>query len=97
MEKKLFELQNLSQSVTALENLTHQGLETAVCPNVSKPILHTFVVYSLVPRINLSHTQHGYIRPKSQNTDQGRVKKIKNKKNIESLNKNIFLSKNENS
>ena len=42
MAKKL---SNLSQSVFALENPTHWGLETAVCPIFLKPYLDVFAVF----------------------------------------------------
>ena len=50
-----------------LENPTHWGLETAVCPIFVKPVLDIFAVCSLVLRINLSHTQQSYLCPKNQN------------------------------
>ena len=61
MAKKL---SNLSQSVFALENPTHWGLETAVCPIFLKPYLDVFAVFLLLPKINLSHTQHRLFMPK---------------------------------
>ena len=63
MAKKL---SNLSQSVFALENPTHWGLETAVCPIFLKPYLDVFAVFLLLPKINLSHTHTGYLCPKNQ-------------------------------
>ena len=67
MEKKFFQLSNLSQSVFVLENPTHCDLETAVCPIFAIPVLNIFADCSLVPRINLFHTQQGYLCPKNQN------------------------------
>ena len=61
MGKKNFPTLNLSQSVFVLENPTHRGLETAVCPSFAKPVLDTFAVCILVLRINLSHTQQSYL------------------------------------
>ena len=37
--KKWFQLSNLSYSVVVLENPTHLGLETAMCPIFAKPVL----------------------------------------------------------
>ena len=67
MKKKIknFQLSNLSQPVFLLENPTHWGLETAVCPIFVKPILDVSAVCSLVPSMNLSHTQHNYLCPKN--------------------------------
>ena len=48
-KKKFFQLSNLSQSVFLLENPTHWGLETAVCPIFAKPVLDIFAVCSVVP------------------------------------------------
>ena len=67
MEKKNFQLSNLSQRVFLLENPTHWGLETVVCPIFAKPVLDIFVVCSLVPSMNLSHRQQSYLCPKNQN------------------------------
>ena len=64
MEKKNSQLSNLLQSVFVLENPTHWGLETAVCPIFAKPVLDIFTVCLLVPRINFSHTKQGYLCPK---------------------------------
>ena len=50
-----------------LENPTHWGLETAVCPIFAKPVLDIFAVCSLVPCMNLSHTQKSYLCSKNQN------------------------------
>ena len=60
MKKNFFQLSNLSQPVFLLENLTHWGLETAVYPIFAKSVLDTFTVCSLVPSMNLSHTQQSY-------------------------------------
>ena len=68
MQKK-----NLSQSVFLLENPTHQGLETAVCPIFAKQVLDILAVCSLVPSINLSHTQQSYLCPKIKITYQKRL------------------------
>ena len=65
--KIFFQLSNLLQPVFLLENQTHGGLETAVCPNFVKPVLDIFAVCSLVPSMNLSHTQQIYLYPKNQN------------------------------
>ena len=62
-----FQLSNLSQPVFLLENQTHWSLETAVCPIFVKPVLDIFAVCSLVPSMNLSHTQQSYLCPKNQN------------------------------
>ena len=67
MKKIIFQLSNLSELIFLLENTTHWGLETAVCPIFAKPILNTFAVCSLVPSINLSHTQQSYLCLKYQN------------------------------
>ena len=67
MGKKFFQLSNLSQSVFLLENPTHWGLETAVCPIFAKPVLDIFTVCSLLHRTNFSQTQQGYLCPKNQN------------------------------
>ena len=61
------QLSNLSQPVFLLENPTHWGLKTAVCPIFAKPILDNFAVCSLVPSMNLFHTQQSYLCPKNQN------------------------------
>ena len=61
-----FQLSNLSQFFL-LENPTHRCLETAVCPISVKPVLDMFGVCSLVPSMNLSHTQQSYLCPKIQN------------------------------
>ena len=68
-DMKIFfcQLSNLSQPVFLLENPTHWGLETAVCPIFEKPVLDIFAVCSLVPSMNLSHTQQSYLCPKNQN------------------------------
>ena len=47
MAKKL---SNLSQSGFALENPTHWGLETAVCPIFLKPYLDVFAVFFTVTK-----------------------------------------------
>ena len=66
-EKFFFQLSNFSQPVFLLENPTHWGLEIAVCPIFAKPVLDIFAVCSLVPSMNLSHTQQSYLCPKNQN------------------------------
>ena len=66
MEKNFFQLPNLSQPVFLLENPTHWGLETAMCPIFVKPVLDIFALCSLVPSMNLSHTQQGYLCLKNQ-------------------------------
>ena len=38
-----------------------------MCPFFVKTVLNTFAVCSLVPRINLSHTQQSYLCPRNQN------------------------------
>ena len=63
-KKIFFQLSNLSQPVFLLENPTHWGLETAVCPIFVKPVLDIFAVCSLVPSMNLSHMQQSYLCPK---------------------------------
>ena len=65
--KSFFRLSNLSKSVVVLENLIHWDLKTAVYPIFAKLVFDIFAVSSLVPWINLSHTQQGYLRPKNQN------------------------------
>ena len=65
--KFFFQLSNLSQSTFLLENPTHWALETAVCPIFAKPVLDIFTVFSLVPRMNLSQSQQGYLCQKNQN------------------------------
>ena len=66
--KKFFsQLSNLSQPIFLLENPTQQGLETAMSPIFVKQILDIFAVCSLVPSMNLSHTQQSYLCPKNQN------------------------------
>ena len=65
-KKFFFQLSNLSQPVFLLENPTHWGLETAVCPIFVKPVLDIFAVCSLVPSMNLSHKQQSYFGPKNQ-------------------------------
>ena len=56
------------------KNPTHWGLETAVCPIFAKPpVLDIFAVCSLVPRINLSHTQQGYLCQKNQSYSLGKA------------------------
>ena len=65
--KCFFRLSNLSKSVVVLENLIHWDLKTAVYPIFAKLVFDIFAVSSLVPWINLSHTQQGYLRPKNQN------------------------------
>ena len=63
-----FQLSNLLQPVFfLLENPTHWDLKTAVCPIFAKPVLDIFAVCSLVPRMNLYHTQQSYLCPKNQN------------------------------
>ena len=48
-----------------LENPSHWGLETVVCPIFAEPFLDIFSVYLLVPRTNLSHSQQqSYLCPK---------------------------------
>ena len=61
MKKIFFQLSNLSQPVFLFENPTHWGLETAVCPISVKPALDILAVCSLVPSMNLSHTQQSYL------------------------------------
>ena len=65
MKKKKIKLSNLSQPVFLFENPIHWGLETAVCPIFVKPVLDTFAVCSLVPNMNLPHTQQSYLCPKT--------------------------------
>ena len=65
--KFFYQLSNLSQPVFLLENPTHWGFETVVCPILVKPVLHFFVVCSVVPCMNLSHRQQSYLCPKNQN------------------------------
>ena len=67
MENFFLQLSNLSQSAFLLENPTHWGLEVVVCSIFAKPVLGIFAVCSLVPRMNLSHTQQIYLCPKNQN------------------------------
>ena len=67
MKTFFFQVSNLSQPVFLLENPTHWGLETAVCPTFAKPVLDIFTVCSLVPSMNLSNTQQSYLCPKNQN------------------------------
>ena len=67
MEKTFFSLSNFSQSVFLLENPTDWGWETAVCPIFAKPVLDIFVIFLLVPSMNLSHTQQTYLCAKNQN------------------------------
>ena len=55
---------NLPQPVFLLENPTHWGLKTAVCLIFAKPILNNFAVCSMVPSMNLFHTQQSYFCPK---------------------------------
>ena len=62
-----FQLSVFSQPVFLLENPTHWGLEIAACPNFAKPASDIFAVCSLVPSMNLSHTQQSYLCPKNQN------------------------------
>ena len=57
----------MSQPVFLLKNPTHWGLETAVCPIFEKPVFDIFAVCSLVPSMNLSHTQQSYLCLKNQN------------------------------
>ena len=64
--KNFFELSHLSQSVFVLENPSHWGLETAVCPIFTKLVLDIFAV-CLIPRINLSNVKESYLCPKNQN------------------------------
>ena len=48
-----------------LENPSHWGLETVVCPIFAEPFLDIFSVCLLVPRTNLSHSQQqSYLCPK---------------------------------
>ena len=47
IENFFFQLSNLSESVFVLENLTHQGLETAVYSIFAKAVLDIFAVCSL--------------------------------------------------
>ena len=54
-------------TVFVLGNPTHSGLETAVCPIFAKLVLDIFALCSLVPKIDLSHTQQSYLCPKNQN------------------------------
>ena len=70
-DMKIFfcQLSNLSQPVFLLENPTHWGLETAVCPIFEKPVLDIFAVCSLVPSMNLSLMQQSYLCPKNQKSD----------------------------
>ena len=72
-KKKMFQLSNLSQSVFVLENPTHCDLEMAVCPIFAIPVLNIFADCSLVPRINLLHTQQSYLCPKNQNYSLGKA------------------------
>ena len=58
---------DMSKSVVVLENLIHWDLKTAVYPIFAKLVFDIFAVSSLVPWINLSHTQQGHLRPKNQN------------------------------
>ena len=58
MEKKL------SQSFFLSENPTHWGLETAVGSIFAQLVLDIFAICSLVPRMNLFHTQQSYFIPK---------------------------------
>ena len=67
LEKNFFQLSNLSQSIVVRENPTNWGLETPMCPIYAKPVLHIFAVCSLVPGINLPHTQQFYLCQKGQN------------------------------
>ena len=67
MENFFLQLSNLSRSAFLLENPTHWGLEVVVCSIFAKPVLGIFAVCSLVPRMNLSHTQQIYLCPKNQN------------------------------
>ena len=57
----------VTTSFFLLENPTHWDLKTAVCPIFAKPVLDIFAVCSLVPRMNLYHTQQSYLCPKNQN------------------------------
>ena len=66
------QLLNLSYSVL-LKSPTHWGLETAACLIFAKLVLDIFAVCLLVPRINLSHMQQGYLCPKNQNYLLGKV------------------------
>ena len=61
MEKTFLSLSSLSQSVFLLENPIDWGWETAVCPIFAKPVLDIFAICLLVPSMNLSHTQQGYL------------------------------------
>ena len=65
--EKNFQLSNLSQSVLILKNQTHWCLESTVCPIFVKPVFDIFAVCSMVPTINLAHTQQSYLYPKNQN------------------------------
>ena len=56
-----------NQFFTWKPNPLGRGLETAVCPIFAKPVLDIFAVCSLVPSMNLSHTQQSYLCPKNQN------------------------------
>ena len=71
MEKFFLQLSNLSQSAFLLQNPTHWGLEVVVCPIFAKPVLSIFAVCSLVPRINLSHTQYLFMSKKSKLITRG--------------------------
>ena len=71
--KFFFWFSSLSQSVFLLENTTHWGLKTAVCPIFTKPVLDIFPFWSLVLRINLPYTQQSYLCSKNQNYLPGKT------------------------
>ena len=50
--------------VFLLENPTHWGSETALCPSFVKPVLDIFAVCSMVLRMNLFYTQQSHFMPK---------------------------------
>ena len=50
--------------VFLLENPTHWGLETALCPIFVKPVLDIFAVCSMVLRMNLFYTPQSHFMPK---------------------------------
>ena len=64
--KIFFPTFKLSQPVFFLENPTHWGLETIVCPVLVKAVLGFFAVCSVVPCMNLSHRQQSYLCAKNQ-------------------------------
>ena len=60
------DMKNLWQPVSLLENPTHWGLETAMYLIFAKPVFN-FPVCSLVPSMNLSHTQQSFLCSKNLN------------------------------